>query len=70
MHLLAIPITQSYKGKVMFQMVRQVLCGLFGPGWSNKMVSIANNGTANITGRFAGASSLSGSIWISGFYRI
>lgn len=69
-HLLAIPLTESHTGAVMFQVVQDLLCGVLGIHWWKKLLSVATDGAANMTGRYQGVVTRFEQLALPGFFRI
>lgn len=49
--LLAIPMYESHTGQAMFNVVTDLMDGVFGTFWRNKLLSVASDGANSMTGR-------------------
>lgn len=69
-HLLAVPLTESHTGTVMFEVVHDLSRGVVGINWSRRLLFVATNGAANMIGRHQGVVTQLEQITPPGFFRI
>lgn len=69
-HLTATPATESHTGAVIFYMVSRVLRGALGSFWQVKILFVAIESAANMTGRFQGALTRFKPVCLPGLYCI
>lgn len=54
-HVFSIPIYERKTGGNMFDLISKLLSSICGERWKDKLIGIANEGAANMTGRLSGA---------------
>ena len=69
-HVLAVPMPESHSGQRMFEVICELFRALVGSSWEKKLIGIASDGAANMTGCHSGAVTRLENIALPGLFRI